>query len=321
MPKGGSRKLKGENRKRAPVSASRLFPITYYLLITTFSFQRARPRWWQWLTVLSLDAPVVALLWQWQLARVAGVVPGAPRVFVLGVSVWLAYAADRWIEGWRLAPGRIRTQRHSFYQRNRWPIAAFWAALFAADLAAALTALDRRALIAGFLLLIPVSAYLLSHQFVHRHRRWRLPKEACVALLLGGGVALFVVTAPAAALRPLAGPFVLFVLLCFANCALISVWEKSVDESHGQTSLARQFRGAVIFGRAFPWLLAAAALLAGGAATGAARTAVLCAAASGLLLALIDRLQPRIGWPMARVLADVALMTPVVPLAACWFDH
>jgi len=275
-----------------------------------------RPRWWQWPTVLSLDAPAVALLWQWQLARVAGVAASGPRAFVLGASVWLAYAADRWIEGWRLEPGLIRTQRHRFYQRWRWPVAAAWGAFFAADLATALVALDRRALVAGCLLLAPVSAYLLSHQLVHRHHRWRAPKEACVALLLGGGVALFVVAAPAAALRPLAVPLALFVLLGFANCALISVWERAVDESHGQTSLARQFRRGEVIGRAFPWLLAAAALLAAGATGGAARTAALCAAASSLLLILVDRLQPRIGWPMARVLADVALLTPAVPLAA-----
>ena len=36
-------------------------------------FVPGRPHWWQWLTILSLDAPVVAVLWQWLLARVAGI--------------------------------------------------------------------------------------------------------------------------------------------------------------------------------------------------------------------------------------------------------
>ena len=35
-------------------------------------FVPGKPHWWQWPTILSLDAPAVALLWQWQLARVAG---------------------------------------------------------------------------------------------------------------------------------------------------------------------------------------------------------------------------------------------------------
>lgn len=285
------------------------------------SLNSDRPRWWQWLTVLSLDAPIVALLWQWQLSRIAGAAPGGARVFVLGISVWLAYAADRWIEGWRVAPHRIRTQRHSFYQRMRWPVAVVWALLLAAAVGVSVAALDRRAWIGGLLLLALVALYLLSHQLVHRHRRGRVPKEACVALLMGGGAAVFVVAPAGAALRPLAAPLALFVLLCFANCALISSWERAVDESHGAVSLARQFRRGAAFSRAFPWLLAGAALLVAGAARGPARAAALCAAASSLLLVAIDRSQPRIGWPLARVLADVALMTPLAPLIVSLLDQ
>jgi hypothetical protein len=36
--------------------------------------------------------------------------------------------------------------------------------------------------------------------------------------------------------------------------------------------------------------------------------------ASAVLLALVDRLERRAGWKIARVLADVALLTPIVPL-------
>jgi hypothetical protein len=280
--------------------------------VKTFVFGRAK--WWQWLTVLSLDAPAVALLWQWELARAAGVALAAPRPFVLGASIWLAYVADRWIEGWRLEPDRIRTQRHRFYQRWRWPVAVLWAAVFGADLASALTGLAPRDLRAGWIFLAPVLAYLLSHQLVHRHRRWRAPKEICVALLLGGGAALFVAASPEVHLRLLAVPLAWFVALCLANCALISVWEDAVDQSHGQTSLARQFRRGAAFSRVLPWLLAGGAALAwleGGAAQ---RSAAACAAASAFLLALVDRLQPRFGREMARILADIALMTPAVPL-------
>ena len=44
------------------------------------------------------------------------------------------------------------------------------------------------------------------------------------------------------------------------------------------------------------------------------RVGGVCAGASALLLAAVDRAQPRIGWQAARVLSDVALMSPVVPL-------
>lgn len=277
-------------------------------------FAAGRPSWWQWPTVLSLDAPAVALLWQWLLAKAARITPGWPEAFVLGVSVWLAYAADRWIEGWRLVPAQIRTQRHAFYQRWRWPMAAVWVLALAADLAVALHGLSSREFEAGLVLLAPVAAYLLSHQLVHRHHAWRAPKEVCVAALFGGGVGVFLVSQPGAALPALAGPLALFVLLCFANCALISAWEREVDETHGQTSLSLQFRRGADFSRRLPWILAGLAAVLCFFTAGAARTASACGFASSLFLGILDRAEPRLGRQPARVLADVALFTPLAPL-------
>jgi hypothetical protein len=273
------------------------------------------PRWWQWPTILSLDAPLIVVLWQWVLADAARVRLGWPQRAVLGASVWLAYAADRWIEGWRLEPARIRTQRHRFYQRHRWPVAAVWLTALVVDVAVSVVQLSRREFVAGVLLLAPVAAYLLSHQLVHRDRRWRAPKEVCVAFLLGGGAALFIYAAPTAKLGASLVPLSLFVLLCFANVALISTWEHEVDTAHGQTSLARQFARAAAASRILPWILAAGAL---GLALfdRLAQPAAGCAAASGVALGLVDRMERSLGWRVARVLVDVALLTPLVPLLA-----
>ena len=272
------------------------------------------PRWWLWPTILSLDAPVVAVLWQRLIARSASAEAGAAEMFVLGCSVWLAYCADRWIEGWRLVPASIRTHRHHFHQRWRWPVAAAWCAMGALDVVVALRGLRAPELRAGAFLLAPVAAYLLSHQLVHRNSRWRAPKEVCVALLLGAGAALFPAAGAGADRAAMALPLALFVLLCFCNCMLISVWEDEVDRSHGQTSLALQFGGAAALSRALPWalsLLAAAAWLLAGPRTASAAA---CAAASGALLGAVDLAEARVGRILARVLADVALMTPAALL-------
>ena len=268
--------------------------------------------------MLSLDAPAVALLWQWQLARPARVTLGAHQAFVLGSSVWLAYAADRWIEGWRLAPSQVRTERHAFYQRHRWPMALIWLVVLGTDLAVAATRLSAPEFQAGLILLAPVVAYLLSHQLVHRHHAWRAPKEICVAALLGGGVAVFLVAQPGVAWRPLAAPLALFVLLCFTNCALISAWEREVDQTHGQTSLTLQFRRGADFSRLLPWMLAGAAGLLFAVESGPARATAACAGLSSLLLGGIDWWEPRCGRQPARVLADIALMTPLVFLVAAF---
>ena len=280
-----------------------------------------RPYWWQWPTILSLDAAIVAVLWQGLLAHVAAVSLGWQHAFVLGASVWLAYAAangaleqaDRWIEGWRLQTDQIRTQRHYFYQRWRWPLGFCWLAVLGADISVALLHLTHREFLGGLLLLAPVAVYLLSHQLIHRDHRWRAPKEVCVALLLSGGVSLFLLTAPGVMLRALAAPLGLFTLLCFANCALISIWEKGVDQAHGQTSLALQFRRARGFTRALPWILAVIAVGCLPTAAGAGRDAIACAAASGVLLGVVSLAERRFGSRLARVLADAALLTPILP--------
>ncbi len=264
---------------------------------------------------------MVTLLWQALLARVAGLTLRWPQMVVLGASVWLSYAADRWIEGWRLHRDDIRTQRHHFYQRRRWPVAVVWGMVFAVDVAVAFTGLSANELLAGSVLLVITLTYLLSHQLVHRHRRWRAPKEVLVAGLLTGGVWIFLGPWPVAG--HLTTWMVLLALLYFTNCALISLWEREVDLAHGQTSLALDpvERGWAI--RQVPLLLALLALAAGlghqgpsppGAGAAAATAAAACVFASAVLLAGVDRLEPRIGWQMARVLADVALMTPAVAL-------
>jgi hypothetical protein len=287
-------------------------PVWASIRVTLESPAAINPRWWLWPTILSLDAPLVVLLWQALLARTASVSLGGAERTVLGASVWLAYAADRWIEGWRLEPSRIQTHRHLFYQRLRWPIAAAWVLVLSLDIATAVRALSPREIEAGVLLLVPVAAYLLSHQFVHRHRPLRPPKEACVALLLGAGAGIFVLGRPGAG--PAAAPLALFVLLCFSNCAFISVWEDEVDRVHGQTSLALQFRSAAGPIRALPWVLAAVAAAVWTWGGGPQEAPAACAGASAALLLLVDRAEPRIGRIPARVLADAALMTPIVPL-------
>lgn len=267
-----------------------------------------------WPTILSLDAPAVVLLWQGLLAWTVSVRLGTPEIVVLGCSVWLAYAADRWIEGWRLVPDTVQTHRHRFHQQWRWPMAGLWTVVLCLDVSAAFRGLPPSEFRAGCVLLAAVIVYLFSHQLIHRNSRWRAPKEACVAALLGAGAALFAAGQPGASLQAMSIPLALFVLLCFSNCALISVWENEVDRSHGQTSFALQFGRAAGLSRVIPWVIFALSLgiaLAGG---NTLRVPSICACASGLLLGSIDLAEARIGRMTARVLADVALLSPAIPL-------
>ena len=292
-------------------------------------FTPGRPHWWQWLTVLSLDAPLVAVVWQGLFAHILEVRLGWYQYVLLGLTVWIVYAADRWIEGWRLSPDTVKTQRHSFYIRWRWPVFGVGVVAIAGCALIALTRLGLREWLAGFILVAPTLVYLLSHQLLHRLNPWRVPKEICIALIfcLGTALAPLVLALPAqiqvchvirdvgpGTLAALWGPLGLFGLLCFTNLALISAWEYEVDKQHGQTSLALQFSRRLDLIHTLPWLLALLGFIAALRTHDAERMAALCVTASALLLATLDRAEPKLGREAARALVDLALLTPAVVL-------
>jgi hypothetical protein len=280
----------------------------------------SKPHWWQWFTILSLDATSVAVVWQWWFARGLQVPMRGPERFVLGASVWIAYTADRWIEALRMRPDEFQTQRHRFAARWRWPLCGGWLVVLAADLVVSFSQLSRRELEFGFILLGAVAAYLLSHQLYHRHQPWRLPKELCVALLITAGALLFPIANPNAAFGVLWLTVPHFIALCFINCLLISRWEREVDVVQGQQSLAlepqlsRAFRLVPLL----PWLFALeGALLALLTPLSTltdrtwSRAFFASIALAFVLLGVVDRAETRIGRQLARVLADVVLLTPL----------
>jgi hypothetical protein len=275
-------------------------------------FTAGHPHWWQWLTVLSLDAPLVAVLWQTAFARVLGVRSEWQDPVLLGLAVWMVYAADRWIEGWRLAPERVRTQRHYFYIRWRWPVFSLGLGLLGVATVIAVTRLQEREFKAGLLLLIPTLVYLFSHQLVHRHHPLRVPKEICIAVIFTLGCALAPAVRDPGKIHLLPVPATLFGLLCFTNCALIAAWEKEVDTLHGQTSLALQWHRGFVLIHTLPWLLFAAGIAARFFGPAAIHPFALCTIASAFLLGVLDYIHPLIGREAARAAVDVTLMTPVI---------
>jgi hypothetical protein len=288
------------------------------------------PYWWQWHVILSLDAPLVALVWQALFARILHVALPWQQPTLLGLAVWVIYVADRWIEGWLLTPESVQTQRHHFYIAWRWPVLGVSITVVAVALALAITHLPAREWVASLILVVPTSAYLLSHQFVHRGHPLRVPKELCIASLFTLGTALapvvFALPAPplnlgdafqalaSARFSPLWLSLSLFGLLCLTNLVLISAWEEEVDVRHGQMSLAMQLSRRRHFIHALPWLLALLGLTAAWRSHGLVQITALCAAMSALFLGVLDHFEHRIGRQAARALVDLTLLTPIAVL-------
>lgn len=76
------------------------------------------PPWWLWLHVLSLEAPLVAVLWQMGLAKAHGL-HLMPMVHAgLGLVVWIIYVLDRLWDTFRQPKAELDA-RHAFYRRHR----------------------------------------------------------------------------------------------------------------------------------------------------------------------------------------------------------
>ncbi len=272
---------------------------------------QTKTKLWEWPTVLSLDAPLIAVLWQALFAQVFGVSLAWYYVFLLAAPVWLVYSADRLFDGWQRHPEGAQTRRHRFYIVYRKEVVGVWLAVLVVSLLAALLTLRPIELLGGLLVLSATLGYL-ARLHLSPGTKLIVPKEVQVALLFGAGVALFLVPSLEFPWRILS-PLVLFTLLCALNCAFISHWEAATDTQQ-HLSLLRYSR---LEGRLLHVALAltCVGVLFTSAFSGAAP---LYGAVAGSALALFELERTHLGPAALRVLGDAALLTPAPLLIAFW---
>jgi hypothetical protein len=247
-------------------------------------------RIWLWPNLLSLDAPVVALLWQLLFARCFHVAVQPLPSVLLTLAVWLIYAADRTIDALRGVDGA--RPRHAFYRRHWRVLLPLWIGALGSGAALAVTRLDRAMFYQGCLLGAAVLCYFALVHLGALHRT----KEAAVAVLFALGATLS--AWPNVRTVVDVACIALFSCLCWINCVAIERWE---SES-----------GWPIAGASAMVAICAAALaFSGRPVLGAA------VAASALCFVLLDRSRARFSTDALRVLADVALLSPLflLPLA------
>jgi hypothetical protein len=245
---------------------------------------------WLWPNLLSLDAPIVAVLWQTLFSRCFHAGVNTLAAILLVLSVWLIYSLDRVFDAWKKAGGM---PRHLFYGRHWRMVLPLWTLTLTIAGWLAWTRLPEPILQRGCILLAAVGLYFaVAHSL-----RIAWPKEAVVAVLFALGASLSAwghvhSTADVATI-------VLFSSLCWINCAAIEQWENRTDG----------------------WPVTAAALCVAALAIVilAHDRPVLSAAetASALAFVLLDRGRKHLSRDALRVLADVALLSPLffLPIA------
>jgi len=259
----------------------------------------------------SLDAPTVAALWTWFIARASHVLLSPAALLAMALAVWILYAADRLLDARHLNDPRNELEaRHLFHHRHRRAF-LIGITLAALALAAVLPSLPAPSihlyLVEGALL---IGWFLVLHATPVSHR---LPKEIAVGLFFAAAVFIPTV-AREPALRPgLLPAAALFAALCGLNCLFIYAWEHETPgtiakRAHPTTRLALAHLLALTILTAA--VGAALALLH----LSSSRLIPAACALAALLLLLLDRNRRQFSRTSLRAAADLALLTPILLL-------
>jgi len=261
----------------------------------------AAPRPWLWPNLLSLDAPVVAVLWQVLFARCFHAGVNALAAVVLVLAVWLIYAADRVLDAWSQKGGM---PRHEFYRRHWRAVLPVWTLALAIAGWLAWTRLPALLFRQGMVLLAAVALYFAAVHVLPAALRRAWPKEAAVAVLFALGASLAAWNHLRSAEDALS--ILLFCCLCWVNCFAIEYWER--------VGTTQPFANGELSTTAWPVGIAAMCVGIAALILLHQHRPVLSGAeaASALGLALLDRGRHRFTADALRVLADVALLSPIL---------
>ncbi len=257
---------------------------------------------------MSLDAPLVAVLWQSLLARSLGVRVGRFELPILAGSVWLVYFSDRVLDALRAPLEGAEPIRQRFYRKHLRvaTIVVFATGLLIVPLASRL--LHPAVFRAGLTLAVIVGAYFAMVHAAPQCWRVRWPREFAVAVIFTAGTFLALWIGPGSAVVRLAGSAFLFGLLCWMNCSAIEFWEW-----RSATLLPRTTRylGKYLSAAGVCIVAIAALLESTRTAPGAVCIAVVL---SGVAFGVLARWRKSLSPEFLRVAADLALCTPLLIL-------
>jgi hypothetical protein len=276
--------------------------------------------------LLSLDAPTVATLWTWFVAKTASLHLPVSVLAAMFLAVWMLYAADRLLDVRQLFTNPLHTHelelRHLFHHRHA---KAFLTGIAVASLALA-TLLHH--LLPAALELYAILGALLFAWFLLIHARAasssassrRLPKELAVGIFFPAAIFIPTIARHPGLRLALLPDALLFAAACSLNCLSIYAWEHPAPkstasgEAHWTTRLATRHLIPLAFATALVGL--ALAILERAILTRTTTLWPLALAASLSAFTLLAlHLQRRYLSPLTlRATADLALLTPILLL-------
>lgn len=260
-----------------------------------------------WLNVLCLDAPLVALSWQWLFARRMGVSLPVAEQAALFLTAWLIYLADRLADSLVLDAGVTKSLRQAFCFRHQKFFFAMTVMIALFDSALVFSRLDREIFVLGLFLGAIALIYLVI-SFVFPRLWQAIPlKEIAIGFLFAAGT-LLALGPRLFAIPSTMNAAILFACLCSLNCMSIAIWERDLDRAQKKYSIATRWSRSDLF---VPILLIVlfAICIAVALVDPGLRSLALCLGVSAILLAAL-RIAPLAG-DERTALADLVLLTPL----------
>jgi hypothetical protein len=260
------------------------------------------------LNLVCLDAPIVAITWQWIFAREFQIPLTNGGRAALFLTAWLIYLADRLADTWRLRAGQPLSLRQRFCQSHQIVWFIVIALLTAIDLWIISSELTGATIRLGILLGAIAIGYLCLNYWLGELWKTLPVKEICIGLLFAFGTAAAIIP-QLTSLGGFAPAFVLFAALCSLNCISIAIWERGLDRAQRKNSIATRWD------RLRPFVGTSIVVLASfGIMAGLLSKQTLCffIAISALLLGALDWFGERLAPDSRTALADLVLLTPLL---------
>ena len=257
------------------------------------------------LSITCLDAPIVAITWQWLIGQTFRAGISISDRAVLFITAWLIYLVDRFADSLTVPASAPVSPRQRFCAEHRRRRAVLIILLALLDGFIGFTYLSRATVVNGAVIGVAIAVYLAINHFAPFVWRKLPVKEALIGFLFALGTV--------AAIHRTDVSFVvatlLFGTLCSLNCLSISIWEREIDIAQSRESFATARAGAIWVPAVACWVLAVVALSI--AILGHVPAICICVATSAVLLALLHRAE--FLSPDTRVAAaDLVLLTPLV---------
>lgn len=275
-------------------------------------YSRSRSSPVTWLNLLCLDAPIVAVTWQWLFARSFDISLTAPPRITLFLTAWCIYLADRFADTLALREEDPKSMRQAFCQnyRREWLGLLFGVGLL--DIWLVTRHLDEPTIVVGLLIGLAATGYLATNFWLGRIW-WIVPaKEICIGVLFATGTVAALIPRIQINLLFIVS-LVFFAALCSLNCISIAVWECELDCAQDKNSIATRFPGAAQYlkmsGLVLTGLCGVTAIM-GSVAT----MLFIFIGISALLLAALDLARSVIARDQRTALADLVLFAPLILL-------